>query len=56
MTIKKLYCYIGKVWLYLRESHYSKETLKAYFGDEWFDDDYIESEKRKTNKGVKTNA
>lgn len=39
-----------RVWLYLRESLYSKETLKSYFDDEWFDDEYIESEKRKKNE------
>lgn len=50
VTIKRLYCYIGKVWLYLRESNYSKETLKSYFDEDWFDDDYIESEKRKKNE------
>lgn len=55
VTIKRLYCYIGKVWLYLRESHYSKETLKNYFDDEWFDDDYIESEKRKKNEVAYSN-
>ena len=37
-------------WLYLYESIYSKETLEHYFDDEWFDDKYIESEKRKKNE------
>ena len=47
---------VQKALLYLRESNYSKETLKNYFKDEeWFDDEYIESEKRKKNKwGYKT--
>ena len=46
----KLYKIIEKVWLYLYESAYSNETLRAYFDEEWFDDDYIESEKRKKNE------
>ena len=50
VKIKKIYNYLTNVWLYLRESNYSKETLKNYFDDEWFDDDYIESEKRKKNE------
>tara|TARA_B100000575_G_scaffold234419_1_gene195998 strand:- start:42 stop:362 length:321 start_codon:yes stop_codon:yes gene_type:complete len=41
---------VQKVWLYIFESVYSKETLKHYFDEEWFDDEYIESEKRKKNE------
>ena len=37
-------------WLYLYESIYSKETLRNYFDDDWFDDDNIEREKRKKNE------
>jgi len=39
-------------WLYLYESIYSKETLEYYFGKDtgWFDDENIESEKRKKNE------
>ena len=37
-------------WLYLYESIYSKETLRNYFDDDWFDDENIESEKRKKNE------
>jgi|TARA_R110000744_G_scaffold195110_1_gene314054 hypothetical protein len=42
--------FVEKVWLFLYESIYSKETLKYYFDKDWFDDDYIESEKRKKNE------
>tara|TARA_R100001594_G_scaffold137042_1_gene179788 strand:- start:10748 stop:11077 length:330 start_codon:yes stop_codon:yes gene_type:complete len=55
VKIKKIYNYLTNVWLYLRESNYSKETLKNYFDDEWFDDDYIESEKRKKNEVAYSN-
>ena len=41
---------VEKVWLYIYESVYSKETLRAYFDDSWFDDEYIESERRKKNE------
>jgi hypothetical protein len=41
---------IQKVWLYIYESVYSKDTLRNYFDDDWFDDAYIESEKRKKNE------
>ena len=37
-------------WLYLYESIYSKETLRNYFDDDWFDDENIESENRKKNE------
>ncbi len=47
VMIKK---FAEKVWLYLYESLYSKETLRNYFDDDWFDDEYIESEKRKKNE------
>ena len=47
----KIFKFVEKALLYLRESVYSKETLKAYFkDDEWFDDEYIESERRKKNE------
>ena len=47
---------VQKALLYLRESNYSKETLKNYFKDEeWFDDEYIESEKRKKNEVAYSN-
>ena len=42
--------FVEKVWLFLYESVYSKETLEHYFDKDWFDDDYIESEKRKKNE------
>ena len=42
--------FVEKVWLFLYESIYSKETLLYYFDKDWFDDDYIESEKRKKNE------
>jgi hypothetical protein len=51
----KLVKAIQKVWLYIYESVYSKDTLKAYFDDEWFDDEYIESEKRKKNEVAYSN-
>lgn len=41
---------VEKVWLYLYESLYSKDTLEHYFGEEWFDDELLESEKRKKNE------
>ena len=47
----KVFKFVEKALLYLRESVYSKETLKAYFkDDDWFDDEYIESERRKKNE------
>ena len=43
--------FLERAFLYIYESVYSKETLKAYFkDDEWFDDEYIESERRKKNE------
>lgn len=41
---------IERALLYIYESVYSKETLRNYFDDDWFDDDYIESERRKKNE------
>ena len=46
---------VEKALLYIYESAYSKETLKAYFDDDWFDDTYIESEKRKKNEVAYSN-
>lgn len=42
--------FLERAFLYIYESVYSKDTLKHYFDDEWFDDDYIESERRKKNE------
>tara|TARA_R100000278_G_scaffold24242_1_gene22402 strand:+ start:2352 stop:2690 length:339 start_codon:yes stop_codon:yes gene_type:complete len=42
---------VEKALLFIYESVYSKETLRAYFkDDDWFDDEYIESERRKKNE------
>lgn len=47
----KIFRIVEKALLYIYESVYSKETLKSYFKeDDWFDDDYIESERRKKNE------
>lgn len=47
--------FVEKVWLFIYESVYSKETLEYYFGEDWFDDEYIESEKRKKNEVAYSN-
>jgi len=47
----KISYFVERALLFIYESVYSKETLRAYFKDEdWFDDDYIESERRKKNE------
>jgi hypothetical protein len=47
---KTIYKLVERVWLYLYESIYSNDTLRNYFDEDWFDDEYLESEKRKKNE------
>ena len=49
MKNKTIYKLVERVWLYLYESIYSNDTLRNYFDEDWFDDEYLESEKRKNS-------